>query len=538
MNNGVEEVAARRSRLGLYAGVGLLWAILLSGALAAVVYNEWGLARRSFEDEVARVYEFVVDRTRDYESAVEGFASFVGGMSEFDFQSAREYVRQLRGRFSDIYMIELAYRVAGERRQAFEQEMRQAGNADFTIHFFSYDTDRKIVAAPPRPYYYPIVFVEPEPAQASAILGLDVVGSSNILEDAMARSFTSGTEVASLPFDLLEGRRGYVLYRPVAASPGSEPIESSMQQPVYALLVVDAAQLIPDWVHETPGLSARLYHRDAGSADARGRLAIAAGPQCSRTERELLPVLVSDRSLPGLSQPFDLILRRQLGWSDINPPVLAMLLVLSVIAFATTLWFGRSFHQRQLRLLGERDRFFSIANFDTLTGLPNRNLLNDRLAHALQRVKRQHGSLGLLFLDLDNFKAVNDRFGHSAGDAVLREAAVRLKRMLRDQDTVGRLYGDEFLVLIEDVVSDAHMTRIRDKITRAFESPFIVDGRPLQLGVSIGIAQYPRDGDLPETLLRQADLHMFQEKRTTRRRRAAPPDQTGAEEEGEAPAKA
>jgi diguanylate cyclase (GGDEF)-like protein len=130
----------------------------------------------------------------------------------------------------------------------------------------------------------------------------------------------------------------------------------------------------------------------------------------------------------------------------------------------------------------------------------------------------------LLFLDLDRFKDVNDRFGHAAGDEVLCQVAARLRGVLREQDTVGRLHGDEFLVLLEDVDSDCEIATVREKIRQSFGSPFTVNSQTVQLAVSIGAAHFPRDGVTPESLLHRADFRMFQEKRIGHAQLASPTD--------------
>jgi diguanylate cyclase (GGDEF)-like protein len=501
------------SPFALYIGLALLWAVLLFSALAAVAYNGWGRARRQFEDKASRVDQFVTERTRLYEASLEGFANFVGAMPQIDFARARQYVRELCARYPDIYMLELAERVKPKNRPTLREAMHRLTGRPFTIHVFGYDSDRKVSPAPLRDTYYPLVFAEPERPGTAEVLGLDVASSAPVLRDAMARSFTLGTEVASHPFELLEGRRGYVLYRPISAAIGKPLIEDGLHQPWYALLVVDAATLLPAWVSHTAGLSVTLYHRDFALLDPAGRLTADRGPERSPLERALLPRFSRTVVLPQLSQPFALAYVYQTGWRDLNLPVFGVLLVLCAVAVATTLWFGRAFHRLQLRLLGERERLFVVANFDTLTGLPNRNLLNDRLEHALQRAKRQGSHLGLLFLDVDHFKHVNDRFGHAAGDGVLCEVAIRLRCVLREQDTVGRLHGDEFLILLEDVASDREIAQVREKINQAFASPFTVNGETVRLAVSIGSALFPRDGASRESLLHQADFRMFQEKR-------------------------
>lgn len=150
---------------------------------------------------------------------------------------------------------------------------------------------------------------------------------------------------------------------------------------------------------------------------------------------------------------------------------------------------------------------------DALTGLPNRTLLQDRLQHAIRLAYRQRSPLALLFLDLDQFKEVNDRFGHHAGDQLLQQAAPRLQSALRDSDTLARLGGDEFAVVLPGA-RGAEAEIVAQKIVRAFEQPFVIDGRHVSMHVSTGIALFPDHGVDAETLVRHADLAMYAAKRS------------------------
>ncbi|HLZ68751.1 MAG TPA: EAL domain-containing protein [Dehalococcoidia bacterium] len=150
---------------------------------------------------------------------------------------------------------------------------------------------------------------------------------------------------------------------------------------------------------------------------------------------------------------------------------------------------------------------------DALTGLPNRILLQDRLQHAIRLAYRQRSPLALLFLDLDQFKEVNDRFGHHAGDQLLQQAAPRLQSALRDSDTLARLGGDEFAVVLPGA-RNPEAEIVAQKIVRAFEQPFVIDGRHLTMHVSTGIALFPDHGADAETLVRHADLAMYAAKRS------------------------
>lgn len=154
-------------------------------------------------------------------------------------------------------------------------------------------------------------------------------------------------------------------------------------------------------------------------------------------------------------------------------------------------------------------RLQRMAQYDELTGVPNRACFADRLGTALARVRRNGGRFALLYIDLDRFKQVNDSFGHSAGDHLLRAVAERLVHCVRDSDTVARLGGDEFVVLLESIAHPADAERVVAKIRAAFEQPVDLVSHQLVAGLSIGIAHYPEDGEAEAQLLKQADDRMY-----------------------------
>ena len=159
-----------------------------------------------------------------------------------------------------------------------------------------------------------------------------------------------------------------------------------------------------------------------------------------------------------------------------------------------------------------------LANFDTLTNLPNRAMLSDRLSRAIVRARRHGGRIALLFLDLDRFKDINDSLGHAAGDRILRAAARRLQQTLGEHHTVARLGGDEFTVVLEDLESPDQAERTAREIIMAFEAPLQVDGRQeIAISPSIGISLYPEHGQVPTELIKRADTAMYQAKAAGRR---------------------
>ncbi len=158
-----------------------------------------------------------------------------------------------------------------------------------------------------------------------------------------------------------------------------------------------------------------------------------------------------------------------------------------------------------------------LAYHDPLTGLPNRRLLEDRLQQAIGHARRDGSQVGLLLLDLDHFKPVNDRHGHAAGDELLQAVARRLRAPLREEDTLCRLGGDEFVVMVSGLrEGEAAAARIAHKLLEALAEPFVVGGESCRLGASIGVALYPGQGGTPEELLAAADAAMYDAKRSGR----------------------
>jgi len=163
-----------------------------------------------------------------------------------------------------------------------------------------------------------------------------------------------------------------------------------------------------------------------------------------------------------------------------------------------------------------QNQFSTLANRDALTGLPNRFKMMDLGTTAVSTAQRQGRALGLLFIDLDHFKDINDTYGHFAGDAFLRAVTQRLKGALRDTDTIARLGGDEFIVLLEACNSRANAEEVANRLLHELQQPFVVEDTPVYAGASIGIALYPEAGGSFDELLKAADTAMYSAKSSGR----------------------
>lgn len=159
---------------------------------------------------------------------------------------------------------------------------------------------------------------------------------------------------------------------------------------------------------------------------------------------------------------------------------------------------------------------YNQALHDHLTGLPNRRLVEETLDFALNRAKRNHEGVGVMFLDLDKFKCINDELGHDIGDEVLRNVGLRLSTCIRKEDCVGRLGGDEFVVIIVDVKSKDDVKRVAEKIISTFYKEFFIKDNSIITSTSIGVAMYPFDGDSVEVLMKHADEALYVVKNLSR----------------------
>jgi diguanylate cyclase (GGDEF)-like protein len=157
-----------------------------------------------------------------------------------------------------------------------------------------------------------------------------------------------------------------------------------------------------------------------------------------------------------------------------------------------------------------------MAQHDPLTDLPNRALFNDRLSQELARARRQNGRLAMVFLDLDHFKSINDNYGHDVGDQVLRRVARQLQACVRASDTVGRIGGDEFVVLLAQLSESDSVLALAGELRESLRQPFKVDGHELSISCSIGVAVYPEDGTDAEGLTKGADDAMYRAKEAGR----------------------
>jgi len=162
--------------------------------------------------------------------------------------------------------------------------------------------------------------------------------------------------------------------------------------------------------------------------------------------------------------------------------------------------------------INESKRLEHLAYYDYLTKIPNRYLLFDRLEHLIEQSARNMSTFALLYIDLDKFKVINDTKGHTFGDQVLIEISLRLKQSIRNSDTVARIGGDEFIVLLEDITNKSNISTMVETIIKVLNSPIDISGETLEISSSVGVSIYPHDGTTADALIAAADKAMYNEK--------------------------
>jgi len=497
-----------RKHLGVYFGLFGAWFFLASFVMASSIASDLRSAKLIFLEYANSLYGEIDNRVQTNEAVLESITAFLGvsGTMNDDAQISH-FAQQVRARYPHIAQIEVVESVARQNLLHFIARKRASGRPEFQIQSFSYDSGRLWQGIDDKPWYYPIVFMEPMPTESRDILGLDM-DSVPFLRLAMSASTRQGHAVATHPFRLVEGDWAYVMFRSVAPlrAPGAS---AGDEKRLFATLVIKTQAILPSLRADIPGLRFSLYHADFPALKPEGELIHFELHDRSDLETFLFPKLHYERKLEAKSQPFILLAEQQLGWPALDFRQLTAILAITLLLFGILLRFVLAHRRSELERCQIENRLAYLATHDALTGLANRNLFMDRLRHAMARAHRCDARLALLFLDLDKFKQVNDTYGHGAGDQLLKMVAERICSNVREDDTVARLSGDEFIVILESITTDQDAATAAEAINDKLAQPFHINGETLNINVSIGTAIYPDDGKDIEALIKIADDAMY-----------------------------
>lgn len=478
------------------------WFAFVAGLFALIWLAGLRDAERRFLETVAGLKERIESRLMANALVLDGFAGLVAANPSLEPELLTRYAGEVLARHPHVFALEVAECVPAARLAAFERAQQQT-HPRFRVRTFRYEADRSWAPVPAKSVYCPITFMAPLRPGSEDVLGLDL-DSVPFLAAALAQSDRQNDFAMSIPFRLVEGNLGYVLTRPANRQ------GNAVQH--HVLLVVDAEKLVRPLAEASPAaIALRLQPIHEATALFERR-----APTPQGADR-LLPRLARTLRVEVSGQNFVLEVEQPLSWRDLPRVALVAVAAISLLALVLMLILLRiRFRLERERWLNER-RLTHLATHDPLTRLPNRALLMDRFEQAVRHARRTGRGFALLFIDLDGFKGINDQHGHHVGDLLLKTIAQRLRGSLRAGDTVARMSGDEFVVLLEETGSQADLEALIGKLRSAIATPMTVNDALIIPAASIGLARYPEDGTGWQDLLRAADQRMYAEKRARAR---------------------
>ena len=494
------------------------WVALTLLALYLVLDVSIKQNERDFQREAAGAVMEVRQKMQASESVLTGFAAFLTAVDSGDRNATTRYARAASAPYPQVHMLEVAREVSAADRAGFEAEMKRSWEPGFSLRDFSFQGARRWQDVKPKAAYWPVVFLHPENNAVMPLYGLDL-DSVPLLFQPLKDAWLRQTQAASRPLRLMEGESGYVIFQPVPrptprlAADALRPFGG----PLTALLVVKASALQPSKIDRRDHVRADFVVPESGEVSEVG--GVSDVPPLFAHEAEpassfdgLLPRFEQRSTIEVGAQVVRMSFARQLRWSDLSGFDMRAVAIISLLSLTLVMMYLRR-HYLAMRLAeSEHARAEFLAMHDSLTDLPNRHLLTDRVRQALLRWQRTGAMFALFLIDLDNFKEINDRSGHDGGDHLLKTVAHRISNTLRATDTVARYGGDEFIVLVADVLGEADARAVGEKLLAVVAEPVLFGDTRLRVTCSLGIALCPRDGTDFESLCHQADHAMYRVK--------------------------
>lgn len=500
--------------------LGVMWPALVIwviGAALTVFALRWEQRERQI-DEHARVHSRLTEVRAAIEHRMNTYTQVLrSGVALFHSShnvERDEWAAFVKGMavsesFPGIHGVGFAQWVPESQRKSFLERMRKGGAPQFEIR-------------PPgtRQHYVPVTYLEPQTDRNRRALGFDML-SEPLRNQAILQAIDTGLPAITGKLRLASEPNqspalGFLMYLPVFRQ--GMPTFTEAQRHSALVGLVNSPFRIDD-----------LMAGILGENPDRASLRVFDGSEVKPDELLYAPLRPANPALaPRLSYATAALQIHGRQWTielalpespatsaDTNSALIAVtggLITLLAGALAALIV------NRMRMMRWAEQHYFRLANYDALTTLPNRSMFLDVLESGLKKAASDGRTMALLFVDLDNFKDVNDTLGHAGGDALLREVAARLNRCVSENDMVCRLGGDEFTVLLSDVDRGDAAATVASEIVSALESPFQVSDEHCFVSASIGITLYPNDGDTAAALLRNADQAMYGAKKLGRNR--------------------
>ena len=496
-----------RRRPSLAGFIGLAFGLIAFSAFS-LLRSEIQRQETRFSEYVQSIASSVRNQLDTNDAVLAGFAAFLQAVKQSDTDAAARYGAAVLAAYPHIYMLEVARSVPQDEQCNFAALLRRTWLPDFQLKDFT----------PPAPVVdsrsgmnttWPILFMSPQLPETNVIYGVRLE-TVPYLSDALVRIHQSSVPVATPVFALYEGGDAYILMKSVLRpeEDAQNTLPNFFGSTMVAMLVIRTDALLGAIVRHNSdprvAVSARLR-----SDDHNTQVVAMEAAQSRWWDELVLPRLTDDVFVDSPTQPLSLTFQRQLSLADVlGPEVLVILSVLLTSLVLVPLVLVRHFSAIEAAAL-EHERSAFLATHDVLTQLPNRYLLADRFAQALNQWTEQGIPFAVMLIDLDHFKQINDERGHAVGDQVLQTLAKRMREAIRDYDTVARYGGDEFVALVSDLANPDSVILKAQQLLHAIEQPIATCVGQLSLSGSIGISLCPVHGEDLDTLLKAADKAMY-----------------------------
>ncbi len=493
------EITPKRRLLNIYWLLMFFSMLLFGTFLTFIVWQNLRVAEDDFKQYGHQVHQSLVQSFTVNETILDGFAAFLADVGMQDPNRARFYTRIMIERYNHLYMFQAAQRVKGIDVPEFEKALEHTLSEPLNVRRFEFGSGLMPADVNSTRDYYPLVFVEPIFQDGLNILGLDI-SSIQFIKQAMDYALSSGLANLSQPIELSDGEEAFVMIKP-SFLPGQEVADQ------YALLVVKTTALLTTLRPKDQGYTLRLEYPQHDP------ILNLATTSVTPWQAGLFPLLVQDAYIRVGAQDIQLTLTRQLSFEQVNLFLITILFLATlIINVLLHLYMRIQFESDVLKQEANR-KLYLQANYDYLTGLANRHFFEDHFKRAAIRSKRLKKNMSLLYIDLNDFKIINDSLGHQMGDNILSLASSIISDVIRADDVACRFGGDEFIVLLENIKAAENVNRVVKNLHETFADVKTIDGQSVKLSASIGSSLYPDDGQDLAELMKNADQKMYEQKR-------------------------
>ena len=512
-------MTSNRPFIGLPSLSLLLLPWLILGTMLSVTWLIWDHERQSIQQEMRLQFDFALRETvsrieqhaTTYEQMLRGVQGLFATTRLTNRSALGDYVEmlQLDANFSGIHSLAVIEWVTLPRKSAHLAAMRRLGLADYSIF-----------PEGQRETYAPITQRKSYFGNNRAGIGFDL-WVDPVRRRAMERARDSGMASITGKVRLFvetkaEMSPGFIMYLPIFAK--GQAHNSIAQRRAHLVGWLALSFHMSDFMaslfgQQTPGLTLAIYDEVVATDDTRlyrsaDDVSQSSSPSTALSAHEYMVVAGHTWMLDmGTTSEFARRFDRN------ATTVIAVTGIGLSASLALLVWLMLTGRARALRLAASMtEELRHVAQHDPLTGLPNRTLFSDRVNQELARAKRRNGRFAVIFIDLDSFKPVNDSFGHEIGDLLLQQVARQIEASIRASDTVGRMGGDEFVVLMSDLTERDAALALAEKIRQTVRQPYVISRHELLISCSVGIAIYPNDGTDEPSLTKSADTAMYRAK--------------------------